>query len=93
MIKQFCDRCGAETSDAPAGHVNGIEDADERGNGQVTTQADLCGTCYQGFLDWLAHHTSAEAMLALIRSMLAQSPSADAIDPHAPDPGTPSTRV
>jgi hypothetical protein len=82
MIKQFCDRCGAETSDAISGRVTGLADADEHGNGTVTSRADLCGTCYQGFLDWLANHTSAEGMLALIRSMLSKvdnpAPSADA---------------
>jgi len=70
MIKQFCDRCGVETSDVRASAVNGIADADEHGNGVVTTSAALCDTCYQGFLDWLAKHRSAESVLALIRSML-----------------------
>jgi hypothetical protein len=54
MIKTFCDRCEAETSNVTSGHVMGIPDADEHGNGNVAKQADLCAACYQQFLDFLA---------------------------------------
>ena len=93
MIKQFCDRCKVETSDAPAGRVSGIADADEHGNGVVTASADLCADCYQGFLDWLAQRSSAELILARVRQALAAPLAADAIDPHAQLSGTPGTRV
>jgi len=53
MTKTFCDRCEAETTGIKSGHVVGIPDADESGNGDVQHQADLCDACYHEWRNWL----------------------------------------
>ena len=53
MRKSFCDRCDAETTGVTSGHVMGIEDADDEGNGNISRTADLCVRCYRAWLKWL----------------------------------------
>lgn len=56
MIRTFCDRCGTETTGDQHGAINGIEDADDNGNG--TNQANdcfdiICATCYLAWRAWM----------------------------------------
>lgn len=54
MTIQYCDRCGVELPEGEqSGAVNGVEDADENGDGAVTFQADVCTRCYQEFIAWV----------------------------------------
>lgn len=57
-IRQFCDRCYADITDHVSGHVSGVSDADEDGNGRTTHAADLCGNCYNDFAAWLFANVS-----------------------------------
>jgi len=53
VIRTFCDRCEAETTGVTSGHVSGIPDADDNGNGEIQTSKDLCARCYTEFRGWL----------------------------------------
>lgn len=53
MRRDFCDRCDAELTNTVSGHVIGIANADEDGNGEHTHEADLCARCYSRFHAWL----------------------------------------
>jgi hypothetical protein len=86
MIRLFCDRCGAETTGRSHGSINGVEEADDQGNG--TNQACdcfdvVCDDCFVAWQQWMhPNRLTAES-----------GDTVDAVDPHAADPGTLTTRV
>jgi hypothetical protein len=57
MIRTFCDRCRTEvTEDDQHGSINGIEIADDHGNG--TNQAPdcfdiVCNDCFKAWRVWM----------------------------------------
>jgi hypothetical protein len=53
MRRDYCDRCEAEVTGKKRGHVDGVEDAELDGAGEVTEEAVLCSTCYGKFRSWL----------------------------------------
>jgi hypothetical protein len=57
MTRQFCDRCGADVTQKTSAAVHVIGVADVRGNGTVTTQADLCQQCRKTLETWLITRT------------------------------------
>lgn len=56
MIKTFCDRCGKETTGEKHGSINGVEEADDNGDG--TNQAPdcfdiICDACFESWRAWM----------------------------------------
>ena len=67
-MKQFCDRCEMDVTDIASGHLSGVEQADEQGNGTVTDDVDLCAECYIAFRQWVEHGRTADAVREETRS-------------------------
>ena len=56
MIKTFCDRCERETTGEKHGAINGIDDANDNGDG--TNQAPdcfdiVCRECFDAWRTWM----------------------------------------
>jgi hypothetical protein len=54
MVRDFCDRCGIETTGAKSGSITGCDDADRDGDGRASDHFEiLCPKCYRAVIAFI----------------------------------------